>query len=270
MRLWRSLAFIALVLLAVLTFVPFMFLLVNSVKSIPQFYRNFWSPTLPVHFENYREAWAEVRPYIVNSLYVTTLTFIGVISLSSITAFTIARYRFPGRDAIFTFIIAILMVPGILTLVPSFMLFKDLGLLNTYWVMIIAYVSGGQAFAIFVLRTAFAAIPSDLFDSAQIDGAADWQRFWYIGIPLAQPVIGAVAIVNVLGTWNSFIWPLVTVSDDRKSVITKGLFTFASQYGQRYGAMFAGYIIASLPLLICFLLATRLFIRGMTSGAIKL
>lgn len=258
-----------LLVLAVLTFLPFVFLFVTSFKSIPQFYRHFWRPVLPLHFKNYLEAWNEIGNYISNSIIVSGMTLIAVLALASVSGFVFARYSFPGRKLLFAAIVSLLLIPGSLTLVPTFMLVNGLGWLNKYRVLIVPFVSGGQVVAIFLMRNYFASIPEDLFESARIDGASGPRLYLHVGLPLAKPMLGVVCIVNLLGTWNNFIWPFVTVTDENRSVVTNGLMMFHTAYGTRIGPMFAGYLIASLPLVILFLMMTRAFMRGITSGAIK-
>jgi len=258
-----------LAVLAILTFFPFVFLFITSFKSLPQFYRHFWIPAFPLHLKNYVDAWDEIANYLSNSIMVSGATLVAVLALASVAGFIFARYSFPGRKLLFGAVVCLLLVPGSLTLVPTFMLMKDLDWLNTYRVLIVPFVSGGQVVAIFLMRNYFASIPEDLFESARIDGASGWRLFLHLGLPLAKPMLGVVCIVNLLGTWNNFIWPFVTVTDSNKSVVTNGLMIFNSQYVGRLGPMFAGYIIASLPLVILFLMMTRTFMRGITSGAIK-
>jgi len=163
------------------------------------------------------------------------------------------------------------MIPGVLTLVPAFLLIKSFGLLNTYWALILPYVSGGQILAIFILRSFIASLPEELFESARIDGARTWDLYAKITLPLSTPILVTIAIMNVLGTWNDYIWPLVTIPDGRRWTISVGIVSFGSQYGglENWGPMFAGYVIASLPLIILFMFTMRYFIAGLTSGAIK-
>jgi ABC-type glycerol-3-phosphate transport system permease component len=176
----------------------------------------------------------------------------------------------PNSFIIFYIIISLLMVPFVLTLVPAFVWIKQLGLLNTHWALILPYVAGGQVFAIYLLRSFFATIPNEIFDSGVVDGANIFQLYWRIGLPLTTPMLSVIAIVNTLHVWNDYIWPLVTLQQDDMRTITIGLRYFQGQFHTNYGPLFAGYILASLPLLILFLLAMRPFVSGLTSGAIKM
>ena len=215
-------------------------------------------------------AWEVLRPYVVNSLFVSILTAVGVCIIGSSTAYILARYRFMGSRGVFIMFLATMMFPGVLTLVPSFLLVKSMGLLNTYWAMILPYTAGGQVFAIFVFRSFFKGLPEDLFESARIDGAGHLGLYFNIILPLSRPVFSVVIIMNILGTWNNFLWPFITNTDGSHHVIASGLYTMAtSQHNQNFSTMYAAYAISSIPLLILFIYATRPFIRGMTAGAFK-
>lgn len=253
----------------VLTFFPFIFMLLTSTKNVPQFYQNFWKISFPLHLENYAEAWEGIARYIFNSIFVSSISLLGVLTIGSTTAYVFARFDFFGKTVLFFAILALLMVPGILTLIPAFMVVKQLGLLNSYWVLILPYISGGQVFAIFLLRSFFESLPRDIFDAATVDGCPEYKIIWHLVLPLSRPILGTVAIVNLLGTWNDFIWPYVTLQSPEKFVVPVGMLSYAGQFGAKYGTMFAGYTIASLPLLILFLLTTRTFIKGLSSGAVK-
>jgi len=253
-----------------LTFLPFVVMVLTSFKSVPQFYRNFWGLSLPLCWANYADGWQTVRPYLLNSVLVSSASVAGVLVLSCLTAYVFARFTFPGRGALFLILLAVLMVPGVLTLVPAFMVVRKLGLLNSHWALILPYVSGGQVFAIFLLRSCFEAIPRDLFDAATVDGSSELRIFWHVVLPLSRPMLGVVAIMNLLWTWNEFMWPFVTLNDARKFVLPVGLLAYnTSLYGSQYPALFAGYVLASVPLLVLFACTTKAFIRGMTSGALK-
>jgi ABC-type glycerol-3-phosphate transport system permease component len=215
-------------------------------------------------------AWSVVRPYMLTSLIVSGLTALGVVLLGSSTAYILARHRFLGSKQVFVLILSTMMFPAVLTLVPSFMLVSELGLLNTYWVMVLPYVAGGQVFAIFVFKSFFEGLPEELFECARIDGAGHFHLYWHIVLPLSKPVISVVLVMNILGTWNGWLWPFITNPDGTHHVIASGLYVMAtSSHASNFSTMFAAYALASIPLLIMFIYATKPFIRGMTSGALK-
>ena len=220
----------------------------------------------------YLFAWGSFRPYLFNSLLVSTTTAFGVILIGSVTAYVFSRYRFPGRRALFLAVLSFMMIPGVLTLVPSVLWCKKLGLLNSYWVLILPYVTGGQIIAIFLFKSFFDALPQELFESARIDGAGHLRQYWHIVLPLSRQIIAVVAIVNILATWNNFLWPLITNTDAKYAVVSSGLFILQQTQAVGQGdssVMFAAYIISALPLLILFVYATKPFMAGVTSGAFK-
>lgn len=262
---------VLLILLSMMTFYPLVFTLFTSFKDNSQFYSTFWGPALPLHWGNYVDAWRQLYPVLINTIFVGVVSAVGVIFLASLAAYVFARHRFPGHDLFFYAIVALLMIPSVLTLIPLFLLVKDLGLLNTYWVLILPYIAGGQAFAIFVLRSFIAAQPEEIFESARIDGANEFTIYQRIALPMAKPILGTLAILSLLSSWNDYIWPSVTLRNPELWTISLKLVSFSSQWAslQQYGPMFAGYVIASIPLLILFMFTMRLFIEGLASGAIK-
>lgn len=260
-----------LILAAILTFYPFIFMVITSFKASIDFQHNFWGLPHWIQLSNYSDAWTRISGYVINSLIVSTTSAAGVLIIGSISAFVFARFRFPGREVLFLMLLALLMIPGILTLVPAFLLVKTLGLMNTYGALVLPYIAGGQIFAIFIMRSFFASLPEELFESARIDGANTLRLYTGICLPLSKPILVTIAIMNVLSTWNDYIWPLVTIPDGRRWTISVGIVSFGSQYlgTESWGPMYAGYVLASIPLLILFVFTMRYFIAGLTSGAIK-
>ncbi|HOD51180.1 MAG TPA: carbohydrate ABC transporter permease [Candidatus Hydrogenedentes bacterium] len=218
----------------------------------------------------YRVSWRSLRPFMINTFFVCGVTTLGVVMLGSVSAYILSRYRFYGSRAIFYFIISTMMFPAALTLVPSFIVVRNLGLLNTYWAMILPYIAGGQVFATFVFKGFFDGLPEELFESARIDGAGHFRIYLDIVLPLSKPVLSVVAIMNILGTWNNFLWPFIVNTDGRYHVIASGLYVLATaNFAQDYSSLFAAYMTASIPLLILFAYATKPFVEGVTSGAFK-
>jgi multiple sugar transport system permease protein/raffinose/stachyose/melibiose transport system permease protein len=262
---------LVLAVVAVLTFYPFLFMVFTSFKTSPQFIHDFWGLPWPLTVANYRDAWTRIAVYLVNSIIVSGVSMVGVLILASISGFVFARFNFPGRELFFFAILGLLMIPGVLTLVPAFLLVKSFGLLNTYGALILPYIAGGQIFAIFILRSFIASLPEEMFEAARLDGASTWQAFRHIAIPLSKPILVTIAIMNILGTWNDYIWPLVTTPDGKLWTISVGIVTFSNSFRglESWGPMFAGYVIASIPLIVIFLFSMRYFIAGLTSGAIK-
>ncbi|MDI6782576.1 MAG: carbohydrate ABC transporter permease [bacterium] len=252
-----------------LTIVPFVMMLVMSLKSNGQIFAHFWSLPHPAHWEYYPLAWQAIFQYIRNSLIVTMCSVIGVVLLSSLSGYVFARHRFTGKETIYYFILLLMMIPGVLTLIPAYELVRSLGLLNTRWVLILPYISGGQVFGILLCRGFMATIPEELFESARMDGASELQVYWRMAVPLSLPILATVAIMNAVGIYNDYIWPLVTISDHTIQTFTVGVTQFASEYNLDYGPMLAGYVIGSIPLICIFAIGTKYYVQGITSGALK-
>ena len=223
-----------------------------------------------MHFENYTLAFKVIGKYMLNSIIVSIVTVIGVVVVSSLSAYVFARYEFPFKEFLFFCIISLLMVPNILTMVPAFIMIKNFGLINTLWALILPGIAGLQIFAIYLMKNFMASIPEELFEATRMDGAGLFRGYWHLALPLSRPVITMVIIVALLTTWNDFIWPYVVIIDDDLRTIPIGLSFFHTQYETIYGPLMAGYVISIVPLFIVFVFISREFIKGMTTGALKL
>ncbi|GAC1430483.1 MAG: carbohydrate ABC transporter permease [Chloroflexota bacterium] len=264
---WRHLL---LAFVSFLLFFPFIITVIISFKDRNQFSAAPLVPTTPLHWENYVAVARIVGRYILNSVIVSGLTCLGVLAVASLTAYVFARFPFPGKRFLFQAILILLMIPPVLILVPSFLLVQNLRLLNTWAALILPWIAAGQAFAIFVLRTFYENMPEELFEAARIDGASELTVFARIAAPLSKSILGVVAVLNVLGTWNNYIWPLVTIQSDDLFPLALGLTAFRQIYYTVWGQLMAGYVLGSIPLIILFAFSSRLFVEGLAAGALKL
>jgi ABC-type glycerol-3-phosphate transport system permease component len=260
----------ALVVFLVLTLIPILLMLFLSLKDNGQIFGRFWSPPNPARWQNYQTGVGAMANYIKNSLLYSVTSVIGVTFLASLSGYVFARHRFPFKETLYLGILALLMIPGILTLIPQFVLVKQLGLINTPWALILPWTAGGQVFGILLCRTFFATLPQELFDSGKIDGASEFQLYYKIAVPLSWPILVTVAIMHLVGTYNDFIWPLLTINSSSLQVVSVGLTEFTSQYGiTDWGPRMAAYTVATIPLVILFIFGMRYYIQGITSGAVK-
>ena len=265
------LSYVVLSMLLFLTMVPYMVMVIRSFKSLNQTGISQVFPTLPLHYGNYILAWQSISRFMINSVVIVLLTLGGVLLLSTVTAYVFARYKFPGREPLFWLIMALLMVPGIISLIPLFVFVASgLQLKNNYFGLLLPYWAGGQVFAIFVLRTFFQSLPEELYESARLDGAGHLRLYWNITLPLSGAILSVIAILNILGTWNDYLWPLLILTDVDMRTVTIGLTFLRDTAFPRPGVEMASYVIASLPMFILFLATMRTFIRGITAGALKL
>ncbi|NUR91205.1 MAG: carbohydrate ABC transporter permease [Nonomuraea sp.] len=259
-------------LLSVLAFAglfPYLFMLLASVKDNEQFYSSYWAPAWPLRLGNYAVAWEQVSPYLFTSFVVAAFAIAGTLLLATGAAHVFARHRFPGRNVLFGLVALLLMVPSITSLIPLFILMRDLGILDSRLVLIIPHVTGNTVFGIVVMRTYMQQIPEEIFEAARVDGAGGVRVFTSLMLPLAKPVIGTVSLVTVLGVWNDYFWPLLTVQTDEFRTIPAGLAFFANQNQQQWGPLFAGYTLASLPLLLLFTFLSKWFLAGIQGGLVS-
>jgi ABC-type glycerol-3-phosphate transport system permease component len=266
----QFLILISLLVLLALTLVPILLMLFFSLKDNGQIYGRFWDFPSPVRWENYSSGLSVMSSYIANTLTYSSISVVGVVFLSSLSGYVFARHRFPLKEPIYLLILALLMIPGVLTLIPQFVWVKQLGLLNTPWAVILPWTAGGQVFGILLCRSFFSTLPQELFDAGRIDGATEFQLYYKIAVPLSWPIIVTLAILHLVGTYNDFIWPLLTISNSKMQVVSVGLTQFTSQFGVTdWGPRMAAYAVATLPLLVLFMFGMRYYIRGITSGAVK-
>src|SRR3954471_1087751 len=251
---------LVLLLVAGMTLVPFAFVVNNSLRTNTEQNHSFFGMPKSVYLDGYRFAWQTLRPYVVNSLLVCAGTVAGVVLVASISGYVFSRYRFPGHRLLFLAILSFMMIPGVLTLVPSFLWVKKLGLINTYWALILPYVAGGQIIAIFLFKGFFDGLPQELFESARLDGAGHFAQYRHIVLPLSKQIIAVVVIVNILGTWNNFLWPQIANGDSSYAVVSTGLYLMSATQATAAGdasTMFAAYVISAVPLLVLFVYATK-------------
>ena len=261
----------ALLVFVVLTLVPIVFMFYSSLKSNAQILGSFWSLPSPPQWSNYGEAFSSIWRYVVNTVLYAAGTSTLAVALSAVSGYLFAKKEFPGKELLFLLLLAMMMVPGILTLIPAFVWYEKLGLTNTPLAIIIAHAAGGQIFGTFLCRTSMEGMPSSLFEAARIDGAKEWVVFARIVLPLSVPILATIFIMQAVGTYNDYVWPLLTISDSSMQMIGVGLTQFTKQFGiTDKGVQFAAYAIASLPLIAVFAFGMKYYIQGMAQGAIKM
>lgn len=262
-----TLAFGALVMIT-----PFLYMVSTSFKAQqyvlkipPQFIPD------PATLSNYERVLVkgDFVQYFLNSLMVSvTATAISVL-LSAMMAYGFARYRFPGREWLFRVLLLGLMIPALMLIVPQFVLAKWLGLIDTLWGLIVFYVAGNLALNTFLLRGFFEALPQELDDAMQIDGANDWRRFIGLALPLARPALATATIFTFLATWDEYAWALTSITSPENKTLPIAIALLQGPKGTQWGLVFAASIIAILPVIAVFLIFQRHFVQGLTAGAVK-
>lgn len=257
--------------MAILTAFPFYYMLVTSTHRSATILRIppplWFGDALVKNYQDLIDAlpfWAAFR----NSLTIATTHTLLVLFFCSLAGYAFAKFRFPGRDGLFAFLLATLMVPGVIGLIPSFVIMRYLGWIDTWYPLIIPGVA--NAFGIFWMRQYIdGAIPNDLMDAARIDGAHEFRIYWNVVVPVIAPALAALAILTFMGNWNAFQFPLLILKDEAKYTLPVALSTLRSLRGSEIGVQILGATGAILPILVVFLLASRQFIAGITAGAVK-
>jgi ABC-type glycerol-3-phosphate transport system permease component len=247
-----------------------MYLLIFSFKNNAQIYANFWALPDPWIFRNYALGWGVIQKSLLNSISVSLASTALLVLFAGMAGYAFARHRFPGKEPLYFFFLALMMIPTVLTLIPRYLLVKSLGMIDTPWVLILPWMAGNMAFGILLCRGFFATLSEELFEAGRIDGATELQLFSFIAVPLSLPILVTLGIVHAFQSYNDYIWPLITISSNDLQVVTVALTAFNSGFGIiDYGPRFAGYLLSAVPLLVTFLFGMRYFIRGLTAGALK-
>jgi len=260
----------ALILFVLLfAFFPLYMMLQISLKDNTQFTNNLWLPEAPFHWENWQVGWLSIKDFIANTVVVSVFGTVLTLTFATITAYVFARYKFFGSEFLFFLLLGVMMMVGVASLVPLFTLLRDLQLLNTLTALVILAVSGGQVMCVYVLKNFIEDIPKDLFDAASIDGAGDFGSIWNVVLPMSGAILSTLGILRFIATWNNFIMPLLIMRDQKLYTIGVGLMALSSGYDRQWGPLMAAYCIASIPLILIFVFTMRLFVRGLSSGAVK-
>ncbi len=268
----HSVLYIILVALAAVFALPLFWMVTTALKTDTQVlvFPPQWIPS-PAEWRNFREAWnfAPFDTYLKNTLIITVSATIGQVISASLVGYGFARLRFPGREPLFMLLIATTMLPYIVTLVPQFLLFRELGWINSFLPLTVPYFFGGSPFLIFLLRQYFRTIPMDLSDAARLDGASEFGIFFRIILPLAQPAIVTVAIFSFLAHWNDYLGPLIYLNDENKKTLMLGLRGFIGETQQRFQYLMAASTLVAMPTIILFFLFQRVFIRSVVLTGMK-
>lgn len=229
-------------------------------------------PTLPLKLSNVATAFEKVGGYMFNTIAVAVFGVVGSLFIAALASFAFAKMDFPGKKIFFMMVICLMMIPGCLTLVPQFLQYKTLNLNNKLVAILLPQLTAQPVGQVFLLTMIFKALPRDLFNAAEIDGASEFQVFLKIAVPVSIPILVTQAIMQINGLWNDYLWPMTVISTNyEKLTISAGLvIELRNQYSQNMPVTYAGYLIASLPLLVMFLFGNKFYIQGLMSSSIKM
>jgi ABC-type glycerol-3-phosphate transport system permease component len=269
-----SISTLILLLVLLFSFIPVVMMITMSLKDSIVIYGDFWAPPIPPVWGNYNKALLDLVWPAVRTIVMAAVSIIGITLFSCVSAYAFARLKFFGKEFLFYLVIFIFLVPGVLTLTPSFVLADSLHLRNSLAGLTLFYIGGGQVFSIFILRAFFQTQPEEIFESARIDGSSELRSVFAIAVPLARPILVTLAIMNFLSIYNDLIWPILMLPSRENWTMTIALQAY-NPPNERLpgrpdlGVITAGYVFASVPILIVFAFGMKYYIEGLTSGAIK-
>jgi multiple sugar transport system permease protein len=266
-RIRRSGAYILLIISSAVFLLPFLWMLTTSLKSDAEnlAFPPQWFPD-SFHVDNYVKGWSGSLPFttfLLNTILITALSMVGNLISCILPAYAFARMRARAAGIMFTALLATMMIPREITLVPKFIMFSKLGWVDTYLPLIVPEFFG-VALYIFLLRQFFTTIPQELIDAARIDGASELRILWSVMLPLAKPAIAAICLFSFVGNWNQYLENTIYLRSMEKLTLAQGLGMFNGQFVTQYNQMMAVAIMSMLPILVIFFLAQKTFIRGVT------
>jgi multiple sugar transport system permease protein len=257
-------------LAAIISIIPFIFMLGISFQSVHFISGNPlrwipWQATLDtyekvLHTRNFLR-------WLLNSLIVASAVTLLALLIQSMAGYIFAKKQFPGRNLIFIVILAGIMVPRAVTVIPAFFIAKDLHILNHYAGLIIPPLA--LPLGVFLMRQSMETLPSELLDAGRIDGASEFDLFWRIALPLNKPGLAVLGIYTFMEQWREFLWPLIVITVDELKTLPVGLSVFHTEFRTDYGVQMAGVLLSVLPFMVIFLFFQRYFIKGLTLGALK-
>jgi multiple sugar transport system permease protein len=261
---------LALVAAAVVTLLPLLWMVSASLmpageaSHVPPR----WLPSVPT-LEHYRALVArlDLARAFANSLGIAVAVTVVSVTLNALAGYGFARFEFAGRDRTFRLLLAALVVPGQLGMMPLFLMLRGLGMVNTYWGVLVPGLA--SIFGIFLVRQYALSIPQSLLDAARVDGAGELRVFWSVVVPICRPVLVTLAIFTFMGTWNDFLWPLVVLSDTRLQTLPVALANLLGEHVQDTELMMAGAVLTVLPVIVVFLALQRSYIEGIVTGSVK-
>lgn len=267
----KGIIYAVLILFAIVNAYPIIWMMINSFKSQQEFSVD--QLGLPNEFilENYVNAWetANFGVLFTNSLFVTVASTVITVFIGAFASYFLSRFTFKMNKLVYTFFIFGMLIPIHATLVPMFILMRNLGMLNTPITLLFPYIAFHLPITIFILTSFMKAFPKDIEESAIMDGCGIFRVFWSIILPMSRPALATVVILNLIYNWNEFSFALVLINDPALKTLPLGLASFAGQYTTDYGAQMAGLTLSLLPIVVFYLLLEKEIVRGMTAGAVK-
>lgn len=254
-----------------ITYVPFVFVLANSMKNEAQYAQHPLAIMWTFHISNYSQAWRGVNRYLLNTIIVAVLSVAVGVPAGALGAYAFAQFDFKGKGVLFLAYLGLLMVPWTLTLIPLFIEVQTYHMFNTWWALILPYAAGAQPLNLFLFRTFFEQIPKDLYASARVDGCSELKILTRIVSPLAVPILLTGAVLMFVNAWGDYLWPELVLRSQNLQTASAGLETFLASFnlGAGSGPEFAAYVIVMVPVVLFVCGMMKYFVAGMTRGALK-
>jgi multiple sugar transport system permease protein len=268
----EALKYIFLTALTLLWLVPIFSAVLTSFRSMDEISRyGFFSLPKSLYLDNFIRAWtdARVEKYLINSFIITLPSLFGMLFLSSLAAYALARYRFRGSLLIYFVFVAGTMLPFQILMLPVFRLTNALGLFDTYGALILIHTAFQLGFCTFVLRNFMRTVPYEIVDAARVDGCGEFRIYWQIVLPLTLPALAALATLEFTWVFNDYLWAIILLRSDTLRPVTAGLATLKGQYNTDWPVITAGALLATIPTLMVFVFLQRYFIQGLTLGSGK-
>src|SRR5581483_3482610 len=273
-RRYRWISVCAGLLIVVMTYFPIIFVVSNSLKTGQNIFTSgVFSLFTQLDFQNYAVAWSGVGQPLLNTLIVAAASIAIGVTAAALGAYAFSQLRFRGKGLLFMAYIALLMIPWTLTLIPLFLTIQKFHLFNTSWALILPYAASAQPLLVLIFRGFFDQIPKELVESARVDGCTERQVLVRIVTPLTRPVLLTGAILVTINVWGDYLWPVIVIQDPNQTTISAGVQQFVGALGLNVssgGAVFAAFVIATLPMFVLVGFTMRYFVSGLTEGALKL
>ncbi len=267
---WLVLVFVFLVIYFILILYPLIWMVLSSLKTEREFFRNLWGFPAQFQWKNYSKAWSMgISNYFFNSVFVTLSTIVLCIFVAVLVSYALARFQFKGKNLIFVLCMGGMMLSPQVTLIPLYRIIQNLHIHDTYWAMILPYAAYRIPITVLLIRAYFLDIPKELEEAAVIDGCSSFMTLYHIFLPIAKPILLTCGILIAYYSWNEFLFSIIFIDSRALKTIPSGLMVFRDALNTDFSLLFAGLTISALPMIIVFLAMQKQFIRGMTAGSVK-
>ncbi|MFB4167283.1 carbohydrate ABC transporter permease [Virgibacillus sp. JSM 102003] len=259
-----------LTILAICIILPFAWMIISGFKSNSDFFMRPWKLPTEWLWQNYVDAWNYgVAQYFFNSVLVTVISVVIVVLISALASYGLSRFDFRGKNFWFILIISGLMLAPQVSLIALFKMLQFFNLLDSYWALIFPYVAFQIPFAVFLMRAYFLSLPREVEDAAYIDGCSSWSVFWRIILPMSKPIVLTSALLTGMFFWNEFMFALAFIESSDLYTIPVGIMSLQSQLGTNYGVLLSGLFVATVPMIVVFIIFQRHFIKALSNGGVK-